>query len=138
MAFTHGKNTYFSLGSAGSESTEVDISSYLSEVGFPSSIETAETTTFGQDTKTYVIGLRDATISLSGIHDPTVDAQLSGAIGNAIALNFTYSPEGNQSGDVTYSGAAYITSYEISSGVSDMVGFSAELQVTGSVTRGTV
>ncbi len=51
MAFGHGKNTHFELGSAGSESTTVDLSSYLDEVGFPSEVETGETTTFGKNRK---------------------------------------------------------------------------------------
>lgn len=137
MAFVHGKSAYFSLGSAGTESTKIDISSYLNEVGFPQSIETAETTAFGDSNKSYVIGLRDSTISISGMHDPTVDAQLTGALGNATALDFLYSPEGNVTGDVTYSGAAFITSYEVGSPVGDVVTFSCELQVSGPVTRGT-
>lgn len=137
MAFVHGKNAYFSLGSAGTETTKVDISAYLNEVGFPQTVETAETTVFGNDSKTYVVGLKDSTISLSGLHDPTVDNQLTGALGNATALDFLYSPEGNATGDVTYSGSAFLTSYEVSSPVGDVVTFSAELQVTGDVTRGT-
>lgn len=138
MAFTHGKSAYFALGSAGDESTETDLSSYLNETGFPQAVETAETTTFGKDSKTYVIGLKDTTISLSGLHDPTLDDQLTSALGNETALDFTYSPEGNASGDVTYSGSAFITNYEVSAPVGDVVSISVDLQVTGDVTRGTV
>lgn len=138
MAFVHGKNSYFALGSAGTETTTVDISSYLDSIDFPETVETADTTTFGKDSRTYIVGLKDTTISLSGNFDPTVDAQLAGALGNATALDFDYSPQGNNSGDVIYSGSAFITSYSLGDPVDDKITFSCDLQVTGDVTRSTV
>lgn len=138
MAFVHGKNAYFALGSAGSETTTVDLSAYFNDVSFSQDIDTAETSAFGTQAKTYVIGLQGATISLSGMHDPTADAQIVAALGNETALDFDYSPEGNNSGDVLYSGSCFITSYEVSSPVGDMVATSLELQITGAVTRSTV
>jgi hypothetical protein len=138
MAFVHGKSAYFSLGSAGSETVLVDVSSYANELSLPQSIETGETTTFGKDSKTYVVGLKDSTVSMAGFHDLTIDAHLFGALGNATPLNFLYSPEGNETGDVKYTGACFITSYEIGSPIGDVVSYSAELQVTGDVTRAIV
>jgi hypothetical protein len=138
MAFVHGKSAHFSLGSAGSETVLVDISSYANELSLPLSIETAETTTYGKDSKTYVIGLKDSTVSMSGFHDPTIDAHLFGALGNAIPLGFLYSPEGNESGDIKYTGSAFLTSYEVGSPIGDVVSYSAELQVTGDLVRAIV
>lgn len=137
MAFSHGKNAYFALGTAGTPGTPVDLSAFLDEVSFPETVETGETTTFGNTSMTYVVGLKDATLSVSGKFDPTPDAQLAGALGNTVALDFDYGPVGNGTGDVKYSGSAFVTSYEMSSPVGDVVTFSAELQVTGDVTRAT-
>lgn len=137
MAFSHGKDTHFSLGSAGSESTLVDLSAFLDDVTFPETVETGETTTFGNDSMTYVVGLKDSTISIEGKFDPTPDQQLADALGNATALDFEFGPVGNGSGSPKYSGSAFLTSYEVGSPVDDTVTFSAELQVTGDVTRGT-
>lgn len=137
MAFSHGKNTYFGLGDATDETVADNISSYLNEVSFPETVETADTANFGSSAHTYVIGLTDATISLSGMWDPTVDSRFTGLLGNETAVAFEYGPAGGTTGKTKYSGNAYITSYEVSGGIGDMVSFSAELQVTGAVTRGT-
>ena len=137
MAFSHGKNAHFELGSAGTETTLVDLSGFLNSVSFPESVDTGETTVFGDDSMTYVVGLKDSTISIEGRFDPTPDAQIAGALGNATPLDFEYGPAGTATGNPQYTGSAFVTSYEISSPVDDTVTFTAELQVTGDVTRGT-
>jgi predicted secreted protein len=133
--FTHGKSTSFKLDNAGG--TLTDISNTLTDVGFPESIETAETTSFGSSAKTYIVGLTDATVSLSGNFDATVDAHIAGVLGQSATLSFEYGPEGTTTGQVKYTGEAILTSYEKSGAVGDVVTYSAELQVTGAVTRGT-
>ena len=140
MAFRHGKNTVFKLDN--SSGTLVDLSSYLEEVSVPRSIETGETTTFGSSAKSYITGLSDATISLSGKFDSTLDAHMSGIItalsaGTIDTVSFEYGPESSTSTRIKYSGEAIVTSYEVSSPVADVVTCSIELQVTGAITRGT-
>lgn len=138
--FKHGKNAYFALdGTAGSL---VVISDTLNEVSLPREIETAETTTFGLGDKTYITGLGDATISLSGMLDSTVDAMIAGNIanlksGSVASLSFEYGPSGSAASSPKLSGEALITSYEVSSPVGDVITYSLELQVTGGVTAGT-
>ena len=140
MAFRHGKNAVLKLDN--SSGSLVDLSAYLDEISMPRSIETGETTTYGTSAKTYITGLSDATISLSGKFDSTADAHFSGILSALLAgtidsVSFEYGKEGSASGRVKYSGEALLTSYEVSSPVADVVTFSAELQVTGAVTRGT-
>lgn len=140
MAFRHGKNAAFKLDNA--SGSLVDLSAYLDEIGFPVSAETGETTTFGKTAKTYIIGLTDATLSLSGKWDSTVDAHFAGVIaaqsaGTVSTVSFEYGPEGTASGRIKYSGEALVTSFDTSSPVGDVVTFSVELQVSDSVTRGT-
>ena len=132
--FTHGKATVFKVDNSGGSLT--DISNVLTDVSFPQTIETAETTSFGSNAKTYVVGLSDATISISGNFDTTVDAHLSGVLGQAATLSFEYGPEGSVALDAKYTGECIMTSYEKSGAVGDVVTFSAEFQVTGTVTRG--
>lgn len=135
MAFRHGKSASFKVDNSGG--TLTDISTYLNEITFPQSIETAETTAYGKSAKTYVVGLSDSTISISGMFDATVDAHLAGIRGQEASVSFEYGPEGTTSGRVKYTGECYLTSYETSSPVGDVITFSAEFQVTDSVTRGT-
>lgn len=135
MPFVHGKSAVFKVDDSGG--TLRDISAYLEEVSFPRSIETAETTTFGNSAKTYITGLTDATISVSGLFDATADGYLAGVVGNAATLSFEYGPAGSAGGAIKYSGECIMTSYEVSAPVGDKVSASAEFQVTGTVTRGT-
>ena len=133
--FRHGKSTVFKVDNSGG--TLTDISNTLTDVSFPQTIETAETTSFGSSAKTYIVGLTDSTISLSGNFDATVDAHLAGILGQSATVSFEYGPEGSTSTYVKYSGEAILTSYEKSGAVGDVVTYSAEFQVTGAVTRGT-
>ena len=135
MAFTHGKDSVFKLDNSGGSLT--DISTYVNNVDFPETADVSETTTLGADNKTYIAGLKDATISLSGLWDSTADAIFGAVVGQSATLSFEYSPEGTTGGNVKYEGEAILTSYAISSPVGDAVGYSADLQVSGAVTRGT-
>ncbi len=133
--FRHGKNTVFKVDNSGGSLT--DISNTLTDVSFPQSIDTAETSAFGSSAKSYVVGLSDATLSVSGNFDATVDAHLAGVLGQAATLSFEYGPEGSTAGQVKYTGESIMTSYEKSGAIGDVVTFSAEFQISGAVTRGT-
>lgn len=138
--FIHGKNAAFKLDN--STGTLTDISNVVNDVGLSRDIETGETTSFGNSSKTYIVGLSDATISVSGSYDATVDAHLEGTIaallgGTLASASFEVGPQGTAATSIKYSGEALITSYEVSPAVGDVVTFSLDLQVTGAVTRGT-
>jgi predicted secreted protein len=133
--FVHGKNAQLELGGT-------NLSDTLNEISMPREIETAETTAFGNQDKTYITGLSDATVSLSGMFDATVDGAISTLItnlksGSIASASFAYGPAGSVGGKPKFSGDAIITSYELSSPVGDVVTYSLELQVTGGVTGGT-
>ena len=140
--FRHGKNANFQLdNSAGSIQ---DLSTYIDEVTMPRSVETGETTTFGVTggSKTYVVGLNDSTISLKGKWDATLDAHMAAVIsaqdsGSLASATFKYGPESSTASRIQYTGECFITSYEVGSPVGDVVTWSAELQVTGAITRTT-
>jgi len=131
--FHHGKSTHFEIDDTGG--TSRDISNTLTSVDFPETIDTAETSAFGSTSKSYTVGLRDATISVSGIWDATVDGYIIGT--EPASRTFIYGPAGNTSGNVKYTGEAILTSFSISNPVGDVVTYSADFQVTGNVTRTT-
>jgi hypothetical protein len=133
--FVHGKNAQFVLAGT-------NLSDTLNEISLPREIETAETTAFGTQDKTYITGLSDATVSLSGMFDSTVNTAIAGVIanlksGSVASASFSYGPAGSASTKPRFTGNALITSYEISSPVGDVVTYSLELQVTGAVTGDT-
>lgn len=135
--FRHGKNASFKVDNSGG--TLTDISTYIHEVTLPRAIETAETTTFQVTggSKTYVTGLNDATISISGKFDATIDAHLAGILGSDSSVSFEYGPSGSTTGMVKFTGESIMTKYDLSSPVGDVVSFSADFQVTGPITRAT-
>ena len=138
--FKHGKNAFFALD--GTAASLVNISDTLNEISMPREIENAETTAYGNSDKTYITGLGDATVSLSGMFDATLNTMIAGNIanlksGSVSSLTFEYGPAGSASPQPKFTGEALVTSYEVSSPVGDVVTFSLELQVTGAVTGST-
>jgi len=131
--FVHGKSTDFELDDTGG--TSRSLSNVLTSVDFPETIDTAETTAFGATSKSYIVGLRDATISVSGLWDATVDGYIIGT--EPATRSFIFGPAGSTSSNVKYTGECILTNYSISNPVGDVVTFSLDLQVTGNVTRGT-
>lgn len=130
--FKHGKNAQFEL-----EGT--NLSTTLNEISLPREIETAETTAFGDQDKTYIVGLSDATVSLSGMFDASTNTSINTIIsnlksGSIASASFTYGPSGSAVSSPKFTGLAVVTSYEISSPVGDVITYSLELQCTGAVT----
>jgi predicted secreted protein len=131
--FVHGKSTDFELDDTGG--TSRSLANVLTSVDFPETIDTAETTAFGSTSKSYIVGLRDSTISVSGLWDATVDGYIIGT--EPASRTFIFGPAGSTGGYVKYTGEAILTNYSVSAPVADVVTFSLDLQVTGNVTRTT-
>lgn len=160
--FTHGKATRLFI----SDGTSVpvippsgaiavakvyNISEYAKEVNFPARMDTAETSTFGTSTKTYVQGLADRTITFSGSWEgiaaalsdsssanPTsFDALMSGLIGATNPITYAYAPTGIEASAVKYYGSGILTDYTVTGSIGSLVEFSAAIQVSGPAARGT-
>jgi len=131
--FVHGKSTDFELDDTGG--TSRSLANVLTSVDFPETIDTAESTAFGSTSKSYLVGLRDSTISVSGLWDATVDGYIIGT--EPASRTFIFGPAGSTGGYVKYTGEAILTNYSVSAPVADVVTFSLDLQVTGNVTRTT-
>jgi hypothetical protein len=132
MGFMHGKNTGVLIGGG-------NLSAFFNEASAAQDVETAETTAFGQSAKTYIVGLKDGGISVSGMFDGAVDSvdqQIAAALGVDAASVATVAPEGLTIGKASYSCAARKTSYEIGSPVGDVVATNLAIQADGGVDRG--
>ena len=128
MAFVHGKDSYFKVAST-------DLSAYLNSISVSRSADTAETTTFSSGTKTFIAGLKDATITLSGMFDATVYSTIAGWLGTS--QTWEYGPAGSGSGKVKVSGSGIVTAVEMASAVGEAVTANISIQVSGAVTDGT-
>lgn len=129
--FRHGKKTSVLLNGT-------DMSPFLNEATTTQEIETAETTAFGDEDKTYIVGLADGTISTSGMFDGSAGASnavLTGRLGQEDDT-FTVLPEGTTSGTRAIVANGQLTSYEVSSPVGDVVSISAEVQADGGLYHG--
>ena len=98
--FVHGKSTDFELDDTGG--TSRSLSNVLTSVDFPETIDTAESTAFGSTSKSYLVGLRDSTISVSGLWDATVDGYIIGT--EPASRTFIFGPAGSTGGYVKYTG----------------------------------
>lgn len=67
MAFRHGKATGVAVEG-------YDLTAYFSNADSTAEVDTPETTTFGDDSRTYIVGQRDGSVSLEGFYDGDTDA----------------------------------------------------------------
>jgi hypothetical protein len=129
----HGKNGYIEVNTA-------NLSTYLNSAGLDKALDAVDVTTFTKNDKVYIQGLKDATFTLEGKWDATVDGLMATAETeqdtNGVVA-FEYAPAGKANSRVKYSGNAIRTSYNISQDVNGEITFSANYQVTAGVTRGT-
>ncbi len=140
MAFFDSKVSKFLLDDTGS--TQRDLSTYITEVrGLPGPRRLNEVTALGDSGARFIPGLEDVAITLSGIFDDTgtsgPDAVLGPLRTHTSAVDFEYGPEGSDVGDAKYSGTCWVLSYELRSRVGALVEWTADLQVEGTVSRGT-
>lgn len=143
MAFVHGKNSVIKVDNAAG--TLTDISSVTNSVEMPRSIDTGETTAMGNSAKTYIAGLNDGTVSISGLYDPAIDSTLSAAVdaianGTNASGTVEWSPNGtpNSATKPKFTCEVIWTSYSVTAGVGDVETFKLEGQRTGATTRAIV
>lgn len=131
MAFTHGKGAAVLVD-------EFDLSAFLNTFDGAATADTAEVSTFGSSAKSYVAGLKDATISLGGFFDGAVgavDEVLQAAIGGAALITLAPAGLGTIGNRVSLADCKG-TSYSVAATVGDAVTVSAEAQVTGGLLPG--
>jgi hypothetical protein len=150
--FVHGKNAVFKVGTAAAPTVATDISTYLDTVSYPRTMDTAETTTFGANARSYIPSFPGNTFSISGKFDPgaaAIDFILAALQGlpNAVALEYgpagsttgnpKYTMVGNTTGQGTTNPGVFLTNYAISSPVNDVVSFTADFVGNLAVSRST-
>lgn len=133
MAFRHGKNAAVSFNA-------VLLSPFCNEGSLSLDVDTAETSAFGQNWKTFLAGQGGGSLELSGHYDPVAGGPgptITARLFNDSTAVIWY-PGGNTSGQTSYTFNAIVAAYSESSSTGDRVSFSATLQTTGTVTIATV
>lgn len=135
MAFSHGTAARMWLDGFPS-------ACYLNEFSLDGEVDTAETTTLCKSAKTYIPGLEDATVSLSGFFDTnTLDpASTFEALLDArkrAVFPVIYYPEGGDTiGDPAYLLNGFLTSYNVGTTVDDAATLEMEYQSSTGFQRG--
>jgi hypothetical protein len=111
MSFTHGKGTRTFINTT-------ECSAFLNNVEQSISREMSETSVFGSAVKTYMKGLRDSTITLSGYWDGATDA--IDAVMNRLFENVNLLPPGDAV-------ANYTSVVGVTDAVTPISGFSASI-----------
>lgn len=135
MPFTHGKDAIVKLDNESDVLT--DISTYVDSITFTPTADIAETSTFGTTSKQYVLGLRDATFSITGPYDPVIAAIINDALGSATSKTLEFSPQGVTAGLDKWTAECFAVNIGISGDMGGASRYTADFQVTGAVALGT-
>jgi len=105
-----------------------DLTGYLRSLSNSAEVETAESTTFADDDKTYITGITDATLSAEGLFDATFDGNLNTITGSGTKSVWSVYPAGDAIGQPGRGYSLDITSAERTAEVGDVVMISLEGQ----------
>jgi hypothetical protein len=130
--FRHGKAAVLTLSDTAG--TTFTLSSGLDDCSLDSTVETADVTTFGDNDRVYLAGLRTHSWSASGHMSSTHEGTLRGMLGNSTASNLGYGPQGNTATYTKYEAQTHITGYSVASPVGDKVSFTVSGVITGAIT----
>lgn len=133
--FRHGKNVKVYVD-------EYDFSSYFNDVSASTTIETAETTSFGSSAKEYIPGLKDGSVSLGGLFESTAgegtDSYFDTVLGGTTKQKVIVAEEGHALGNRAVMLESDSTSYEVSATISDVVQANAEFQSSEGIEHGVI
>jgi len=131
--FLHGKESEIFL-------CEFDISCFVNNIDLTQDIDLPEVTTFCDDTRRYINGLKNATGSLGGFIDDDadtgIDAILQATFNVPTSSIWTDAPNGFAVGNFVYLFRALINSYNTTQPVDGVEAFTADLQLDGDLSRG--
>lgn len=113
-----------------------DISSKCDSINHPNQIGNATTTTFGDTAEEYIVTVSDATFSISGPWDSTIDTHITGIL-TRNENDWEYGPEGTSSGKRKYTGKCVVSSFDVQGSYQGATQFSLQLQCSGKIARST-
>jgi len=132
--YIHGKSASFIYGAT-------DLSPWVTEATGSQAVDVADTSHFGSNSKTYIVGQDDGTINFSGLYDATVGASnavLSAAVAAGTDIPITFAPEGVTIGAYALMALAKETQYEINTVISDVEKITGQTQVSGGIHHGVI
>jgi len=135
MAFGHSINAIIKVDNNSASLT--DYTDYISNFSFPRSVGTAEVSVLGDTFQQFVSGLKGGTFSINGPFDPTFYAILTDSYtdGSGTTKTFEVSPQGTGTGSPKVTFEAFVTSLNLDGDVGSAAAYSADFQITGTITE---
>lgn len=121
----------------------VDLSDEINQIGLSLSSDTPEDTAMGDDSRSFLAGLRNGSFTVNLNSDYTTgngDATLWTIYTGGAAVTFAIRPDAGatSTSNPEYSGSCILTDYNpVDGSVGDLATTSASFQVTGDVSRAT-
>ena len=128
MATHHGKEGVVTAGGSGIGE--------LTGFTLETTADVVEDTELSDATKSFVAGRTSFSGSLDMNYDESDSPQQTLTVGSSI--DFVLLPEGNSSGDESFTGSGIITSMSVTNGMDAVITRNVNFQGTGTLTRGTV
>ena len=124
--FIHGKNTAVYID-------EFDLTSYFTDTSIALDNDVSETTAFGDTNKSFILGTRGGTLSMSGMWAADTDGsdeELQALLGNATTPIITVREGAAAIGSRAVIAQANETSYAITNPIADVVTVTADFECT--------
>ena len=128
MATHHGKEGVVKAGGTGIGE--------LTGFTLETTADVVEDTQLSDSTKSFVAGRTSFSGTLEMNYDETDSPQQTLTVGSSIS--FVLLPEGNDSGDESFTGTGIVTGMSVNNPMDGIVSRSVTFQGTGALTRGTV
>lgn len=136
MAFSHGKDTRVIFNG-------LNLSQQLREASVSVTVDTPETTTFGSTAKSYVVGVPDSRVELSGLFTNNeggvgfdAASQFEAALGGASPYLLTLCPAGFGLGAPAKTISVLEAQYQVGTTISDVASIQSSFQGTGRIYSG--
>tara|TARA_A100001201_G_scaffold84026_1_gene74557 strand:+ start:1650 stop:2036 length:387 start_codon:yes stop_codon:yes gene_type:complete len=128
MATHHGKEGVIKVGS--------DVAGEVTGFTLETTGDVVEDTQLSDAAKSFIAGRTSFSGSIDMNYDETDTAQENLTVGSSVS--FTVLPEGNTSGDQSFTGSGIVTSMGITNGMDAVVTRTVNFQGSGALTKGTV
>ena len=128
MATHHGKEGVIKVGS--------DVAGEVTGFTLETTGDVVEDTQLSDAAKSFIAGRTSFSGSIDMNYDETDTAQENLTVGSSVS--FTVLPEGNTSGDQSFTGSGIVTSMCITNGMDAVVTRTVNFQGSGALTKGTV
>jgi hypothetical protein len=132
--FTHGRKVVVFADPTNNPPTD-NITAWCNESNLPYNRAEHETTVYGVDDATFQGGLRDRTFELKGRWNPAFEVKAL-ALKNADEMFLEWRPAGTGTGLPFKRGSGFVTKYDSPANVTDMIGWSMTVRVSGAITEG--